>query len=534
MVSLQLATLFNDVIGLVNAWILPASTLPRRTTETPVSLTALKPMDQLPLWFSKSFLFSTTAYIQDLFELVKLAQSTSHSSKLTSTKKVRPRPISAGPLKDFVELNSWQRLSPMRSLSPIMDSPWSNSKSSQIDMGSKTAIKDKLVDCFFHQHNELQQLCETTIDQVIKNFARSTLKSCIRLMFTEKATEYEDFFNRTPAMDLNEYIDLLQSLDVSVNLKAREEMNNEFGRIIRGTLELLSPPDTQTKVREIASSLALQHASDKGDQVIRSFIREEKRQLIAEFTRKESKVNAGVPLNAAAHKKLEVMKLPDKKAEIKKTSSPEADFMSLVGLTTLLTNFDAMDVQDSLMFEQLDLAIEDVCDHLRKYSIGSSLPPCVQQFKLQILSSLNKCITSEQPTSALLFGVLKATRIIGLLNKMGYMDSATASEYKLIIQDQTKLKKLTVDISINYDMHSSALLDDNIVGTFLFHLIEGSLVGQTLLEDALIKILKDEDDTQYTKRVVEVMLNNLAINLGFVSWGDDGFVIMIRLQKMLS
>ena len=523
MISLQLAGLFDDVVTLQKAWNLPIATLPSRinvdsskiVTRDSSSTSSLIPIDTLPFWFNKPFLLTTTPYFRDLLELIEHIQSSNTSSTkmgASTAKKVRPHPISTGPLKDFGELRSWQRLSSeMRPLSPLMGSPWSNSKS-LADPGNKSTIKDKLIDCFFHQHVGLHHICETTIDQILENF-ESTLRSCLAPIFKE-ATTHEDFFNRIPPMEANEYIELLQSLDSSAHAKAREEMKTEFSRIICGTLELLSPPNTQPEVREIASSLALQHASDKGDQIIRSFIREEKKKLLDEFFRKERKVKAGVPLRTANGQK--------KPVAIENTSpANDLNFKCLVHLTSLLGNFDTSD-KKMLMLDQLDEAKERVTSKLQKYFIGKN-PPCVRDFESEMLSLLKKCIGADQPMPSLLCAVFKATEVLCLLGKMGYVDSMTCKDIELIIKDHTTLRVLILGGTSN-----NTMFDGGLVGTFLFQLIEGSIVAPTVLEDSLIKLL---DESQHLNQVVDSLLYNLAQNLGFDSWRDDGFVIMVRLQR---
>lgn len=511
LLSLQLANLFHDVVGTVNAWELPAISLSQRFTVESSSNAKLIPLDTMPLWFNKTYLFSTTSYSQDLFELVSHLQSaTNSSSKLgsSSTKKIRPRPISSGPLKDFVESNSFQRVSPLRS---SFSSPMS------ADPGSKAATKDKLIDCFFHQHQELQQLCETTIDLAIKHFAQSTLQRCITPIFMEKATSYEEFFGRSPSMEVNKYIELLQSLDVSANLKAREEMNNQFGRIIRGTLELLSPPDTQPKVREIACSLALQHASDKGDQIIRSFAREEKKRLVDEFIRKERKVKAGVPLKATSRIKTESIK----------STYPAGDVDTIVNLNNLLDSIHDIDEVDVQLLEQLDQAIEKITHYMRKYCIGSDPPPSVQAFQAHVMKLLQKYFSSDPPMPSLFLCVLfKVSGLLCLFCKMGYRDTATSREFEHTITDSDKFIKAV-------GAAARDVLDESTIGTFLFQLIDCSIVGYSLLEDALMKLMSSSDD-QHLETVAGVLMNKLASSLGFSDWRDDGFVIMVRLQRMIS
>ena len=100
-------------------------------------------------------------------------------------------------------------------------------------------------------------------------------------------------------MILDEYIKLLQTLEADATSAARLLMNDDFDRIVNGTLHLLAPPETNPKVLEIASSLAIKHAVQKGEYIIRSIIFEEKKKMVDDFIRKEKKAKAGVPLTSS-------------------------------------------------------------------------------------------------------------------------------------------------------------------------------------------------------------------------------------------
>ena len=75
-------------------------------------------------------------------------------------------------------------------------------------------------------------------------------------------------------MNLEEYKKLLKSLELKANEEATTLISNDFDRIIRGALHLLSPPETKPKVVEVASTLAINHATQKGKNAIRSTIAE--------------------------------------------------------------------------------------------------------------------------------------------------------------------------------------------------------------------------------------------------------------------
>lgn len=528
LLSLQLAPLFNDVIGIVDAWNLPAVSLPSRALKDTVKSnshsTNNSPLDAMPLWFSKSFLLSAIPHFEDLFDLVNdfhTSNNSSSKSGASGAKKVKPHSISGGPLKCFVESNSWQRFSPLRSLSsPMMSNPWSSSRSTTTPPSSQEGIKDKLIDCFFHQHKDLQQICETTIDRLTRSFSESILQGCVSPVFRD-ATNYEDYFNRTPCMELDEYIVLLQTLDVDANLKARAEMNREFSKI-RETLELLALPSTNAMVRDIASTLAIQHACEKGDQLLRSYIREEKKKLVDEFRRKERKVKAGVPLKAVKYQHRPVA-----------LNASSTSVKCIVDLTTLLKNINNADI-DEIALEQLKRAKKLATDHTSNYFIGREPSPCIRDFEVQLVSMLKGCFSSDESSSALLRVAIECTDVLCLLGKMGYLDPSTTTEIESVIGDINHMGILMRHgTTVIGEVDCTILLGASTIGTFLFRLIDGSIVGHSFLEDALIKFVSNCKEQYNSYAVLEVLLDQLANNSGFGDWKEDGFVLMIRLQKMI-
>lgn len=85
-------------------------------------------------------------------------------------------------------------------------------------------------------------------------------------------------------------------MESNANKEVTLMLNDDFDRIIIGTLQLLTPTETQAKVVEVISNLSINHDTQKGRGVIRTIISEEKKKLVDKFVRKEKKVQAGIPL----------------------------------------------------------------------------------------------------------------------------------------------------------------------------------------------------------------------------------------------
>merc|ERR1712087_645242 len=89
---------------------------------------------------------------------------------------------------------------------------------------------------------------------------------------------------------------LLQTLEGNVKDKALSSMVAYFERVIRESISLLAPQETNQQVVVIAASLATGHAIRKGKKVICLSIKNEKKMLCDEFERKRLKFLEGVPL----------------------------------------------------------------------------------------------------------------------------------------------------------------------------------------------------------------------------------------------
>ncbi len=215
MVYLQLDAFFHDIVGLVATQNLPSAKLPLRaatiTTDSTVAAGASfnqpksLPFDTMPLWFSKEFLVSSIPYFEDLFQLLSDLTSNNTRPGSSCTKKVRPRSISLG------ALNSGQKYASRLSLSgDVSPTPWSSSRPGTPT--NKHGIKERLTDSFFHQHKVLQELCEVIVDRVIKNASDTIKLSCIQPMFIKGGTDYEEYFNTSSMMSLDDYKKMLESL----------------------------------------------------------------------------------------------------------------------------------------------------------------------------------------------------------------------------------------------------------------------------------------------------------------------------------
>eukprot|EP00985_Skeletonema_marinoi_P003944 scaffold1726_cov143-Skeletonema_marinoi.AAC.3 len=374
----------------------------------------------MPLWFSKQFLISSIPYFDDLFQLLSDLTSNNIRPGNSCTKKVRPRSISLG------TLNSGQKYASRISLSgDASPSPWSSSRRGTPT--DKHGIKERLIDSFFHQHKVLQELCEVIVDRVIKNASDTIKLSCIQLMFVKGGTDYEEYFNTSSKMSLGDYKKMLESLGDDCQVAGDKLIRDSFSQSIKGALTLLAPPNTDSEVLEIASSLATSHAITLGEQIVRSAVADEKNKLSEEFVRKESKAKAGVPLQHSTKTAL------PKQALVDDTDAVGSKFQSLADLTMALRVISDEGVFSEKDLLQLKEKKQKVALHVEKYFIGcdSSLQT-IQNFEAQVVSCMTSFFAEPGKSNARLRAAVEVMDILSLLNMMGYLSSFAAELESLL------------------------------------------------------------------------------------------------------
>jgi len=514
-ISLQLDALFHDVVGLAPAQNLPILALPERKVGGSADITDVVPFDDLPLWLSKPFLFPSIPHLEDLFELLNnLAQNHGKMSITASAKKVRPNIV-----RNLGGIDSNQKFVSRIPFTGNNISPWASKRPRTPH--KKGGIKEMLVDSFFHQHKDLQQLCEMIVDRAMKNFSESVSTSCINPIFRNGATSFEEYFTKSPMMILEEYVKMLKVLEADANRDATTMMNGDFDRIIKGTLPLLAPRETKPKVVEVACSLTINHASLKGKKTIHLIISEEKKKLVDEFVRKEKKVKAGVPLSNA------------KKGAVPQTGSVpsnDLELQSIIDLTASLRAFH--DLDDSLRnrLERLKLEKARAIEYLHKHFIVTESSQPVVELELQMISMLKEFFSNPSPESILsLQAIIEAADVLSLLGTMGYAGSNKEVLETLVCNTTNMLALMDrVKYSVETD-HRAEFISHDTLGNFLFLLVKGSLVNHRALETALLCSVKANQDAQV---VSSVMLNRLASGRAGID-STHGLVIMVRLQRLL-
>ncbi len=393
--SFQLEYLFHDVFGLAPSQTLPPLNLPTRNSGGSADSAALSPFDDLPLWFSKPCLFQSIPHLRDLCELLKELAQNDGKMAMTAAKKVRPDTVSfEGSDSRFVSRISY---------SVDSMSPWSSMRPGA--SSNKGGIEERLADSFFHQHKDLQQICEIVVARATKNFSQTVSHACILPIFGNGATSYEEYFNRSPSMTSDQYQILLEDLDSKAKGEAIALMRSDLNRVINDTLILLAPSETKPQVIDAAIALTVCHATEKGRNTIHSIIREEKKKLLDDFIRKKQKFLIAPKSGNALERD---------------HSQPKNWYLQcLVDLTESLNSLQKLE-DPVCIFNSMEKLREQkakVLDHLRHYVVGAGDSQTVVDFEVCILSILKDFFTFPLHYH-LLEATIVVSDVLSLLGKL--------------------------------------------------------------------------------------------------------------------
>jgi len=276
-------------------------------------------------------------------------------------------------------------------------------------------------------------------------------------------------------------------------------------------------------VAEVACSLAINHAIEKGRTTIHSIIHEEKKKLKDEFVRKEKKFKAGVPLSSTKKSKTQQSNHADPN---------DSDIQSIIDLTASLK---ALEVPDCDLINGLESVIKEKAksmDHLQKYFFGAETSGSVVELEVQIISMLKRFFSDPSPKyMSLLQAPIEVVDVLCLLATMGYEGSSNKRDLESLICDNCNMLKLVNQVNdVESTDPTSISISHDFIANFLFMLVEGSLVSHRILEKALLHSVKVSDNAKVVSKLV---LDRLSSSRAGIVDATDGLVIMVRLQKVL-
>jgi hypothetical protein len=175
-------------------------------------------------------------------ELLSLLMSiSSNRSKFAGTpRKMRPSIVSAS-------------ISSFSSLPPSGDDVTLNESLNQDILpestNAKTRIIGKLVDLFFHRHGDLKEICEFVIARTVQK-AMADVQQQLRNYL--QTVEYDKFVRDDGSLSLE--------LEQEAVAKSFQIFRASLLSTVGPALMALSPPTKSSKVNEIATTLAINHA----------------------------------------------------------------------------------------------------------------------------------------------------------------------------------------------------------------------------------------------------------------------------------
>jgi hypothetical protein len=232
--------------------------------------------------FSTVTFVSSNPHVEDLSNLIDGLHRIHVEKAFNKSRKLRPSVISVGPtvgssvaFKDEVYdskplLGEWK----------ISEAPASNG----LDSNPVNKVKTKLSEAFFHQHRNLKEICEFTIDRVLKKTSGTLLRDCITKTIEDK---------ELAAVYTEQDIDVVQQkvFDLSLDILRRR-----LDEGVRKSLEILGPPNSHARVLTIAISLAVDKGMQTGETLLRALISTEMPFLVLLIKRKNSPTPEDQPL----------------------------------------------------------------------------------------------------------------------------------------------------------------------------------------------------------------------------------------------
>jgi hypothetical protein len=274
LVSFHLETFFNETISLPKLTSLPDATLSRLSQVIPDSL------DNHKIRLSTAAIYASSPYMEDLSDMIMhINSSTRQPVKTPNTKpkKLRPSIVST---TVGIEARSYLGVeSPSfgKATSPLRNGSWLGLPSDNTLDGKRLHTLNKLTEGFFHQHRDLKEICDFTVEQTIKTLSIKEVNVFVMKAFEEhsigvESTEREIEETQFRAFQLSQYF-----------------LRNKLRDKLKKSLELFCPPDAQHRVIGIAVNLSIDRGMNSSQVAIRGLVFSSTKIILKEL---ESKTKA--------------------------------------------------------------------------------------------------------------------------------------------------------------------------------------------------------------------------------------------------
>ena len=278
LLSLQLESLFSDVVGLGEIECISSFELNLPSDNSASAL------DDLYFGFSEPFILSLSTHLDDLQKLVMNLSSVGSNQAIThgTSKKLKPYVLSSYPSTMTLSLIGEKQL---------QETVTTNNSGSLHQTGEEDKIIGKMIESFFHQHKDLQSICDFIIDLSLKSASKDLNK--LGVDFKVKESYFHHFSNSAMPLpdpvDIDWYLKMLRNVEVDTYEPAIQDFNQVINAYITNAIDTIFPPDINSQVKDIAKSICISHACRKGDSIVTSFIRVEVKKVIDEHINKSLK-----------------------------------------------------------------------------------------------------------------------------------------------------------------------------------------------------------------------------------------------------
>lgn len=570
LVSFQLESLFSDVIGLGQTAYLPVVLLPRRAgadrghlplgEHPPAGMNLdYEELDILPLWFSKTYLFTSCPHLEELYSLV--CNLNQNKGRLVAgggaSRKMRPYAVSSGLNSDAIsDTGGYDACEGIYgtaeglSFNPLSRTTFAWKKRED----DKTGIHGKLIDAFFNQHRDLQKLCEFIVECNVKNVSAILASRCIAPIRRETVSSYEASINVQPpqATEFKTIGEVINEAERDALSAAREYLKNECEERIRQSLEFLIPPQTDMKVKDVATSLSIEHGIRICEHLVEGMVREEIRKMTEIFERREKKNESErrislLTAHASTPKAVEALNAPSK-ATLNDLNESLAVLKGHVRNITL-----------ERVGEKIPKTIVNCKNLTLKYNDsvktddstcldGGDLSNAVQEFGFCFIAVLNEIFSDSSDDSEVnLSLILEVMRTVIELHKVG-CSNLEMIDAGLVVCEPQNLTKLIqwerakgtgeveqVSLGGQDSVISNGSVPHNCydgdLGKLLVGMVETKLLGIGELERSLLHAL---NDSNHAEAVARYCLEKLCNEVSKAEvWVDGKSLIMLRVRKEL-
>ena len=385
-VSFYLETLFYDFIGFSKLTSFPKASLSLVPSEHRGITNGSTMLDNAVLGFSSITLYASNPHVEELNGLIaRISSALGEARSSTKTRKLRPSIVSTSVASSLATslLNETSRDENL-ALSPLTKSTTSkvyNDHANKVPSESSSAnskIQAKLADAFFHHHRDIKDICEFAVDRVLGS-ASKELPNVVKPIFDE--------VGNTNFLRIDAVVEEVKQKSIAAS---STYLSNRLRFGLKGSLEALGPSAIDSKLTDIAVSLATASGMLIGQPIVDSVVSTECKKLRESITQDKQKYHLGskTPTNDSEFEEMIRAMAKLLENDIESMADKEQILNDLRGLQDKLDSWRLVDVDAiSIPTESNIHILFQVLLKMDKFSI----------------SMINWCLALEDPLECWLF-----------------------------------------------------------------------------------------------------------------------------------